>query len=220
MPARARTPPLVPPERVNARRGYGLCARTHTITPLHDNGRSKKRPTAVAKNVSSGTDTTSGQAAKTTPSERGQQKEIVMGKTALRTSPFDAFLGEKDGDGRKSTPAEGVDSGSLGSLGGPRGARVLAAVVGYLKGRKTRGKRARRVPDSVPLVPQGSGKGRFHGDTVGRSSPTMTPGAGAVAVAPFAERAKRTPLSMPLTAAVAVGGARKGKTPQAPDLYI
>ncbi len=83
---------------------------------------------------------------------------------------------QKDGLQKGASRSETSPSDRISlSAGGPRGARVLAAVRDYLKGRKTGGKRARRVPDSVPLVPQGAEKGGFHGDTGGRSSPTGTP---------------------------------------------
>lgn len=72
-------------------------------------------------------------------------------------------------DGREGG---GPDDGPGGRLGerpdgpcGPRGALVLAAVEGFLKGRK-----ASRVPHCVPRVPHGGRKGVLHGDTGGCSS--------------------------------------------------
>ena len=75
----------------------------------------------------------------------------------------------------------GPDDGPGGRLGerpdgpcGPRGALVLAAVEGYLRGRK-----AGRVPHCVPRVPRGGRKGDLHGDTGGCSSRRGTRQAGA-----------------------------------------
>ena len=69
----------------------------------------------------------------------------------------------------------GASEGHPGGCGGPHGARVLAAVEGFLRGRTTRGKQARPVPESVPLFPRGGGKGGSLGNTGTRSSPTGTP---------------------------------------------
>ena len=58
---------------------------------------------------------------------------------------------------------------AVGGPGGPRADKVAAAVADYLRGRK-----AGRVPDSVPRGGRGSGKGGLHGDTGGCSSPDRT----------------------------------------------